>query len=187
MFLRNNTNKQYSLRKLKKGTASVAVALAVLGAGVATSQTVKADEDVTLARRREEGRNRELYDSVFLLHSEVQNLVNYMRDLQVLKSQSYSTNSEQQYVDYLKRLNDQFEKIYNEKTGIKEKRILKDKITALSNDFAKQKIAREKLIRNFAKIKAEMSSEISDKNKEMEFLRQLYGQEIGRASCRERV
>lgn len=43
MFLKNNTNKQYSLRKLKKGTASVAVALAVLGAGVATSQTVKAD------------------------------------------------------------------------------------------------------------------------------------------------
>ncbi|WP_283262193.1 YSIRK-type signal peptide-containing protein, partial [Streptococcus dysgalactiae] len=31
---RNNTNKQYSLRKLKKGTASVAVALSVLGAGL---------------------------------------------------------------------------------------------------------------------------------------------------------
>ncbi|MCD3463551.1 YSIRK-type signal peptide-containing protein [Streptococcus equi subsp. zooepidemicus] len=43
MFLRNNTNKQYSLRRLKKGTASVAVALAVLGAGVTTSQTVKAE------------------------------------------------------------------------------------------------------------------------------------------------
>ncbi|HEL1111705.1 YSIRK-type signal peptide-containing protein [Streptococcus equi] len=33
MFLRNNTNKQYSLRRLKKGTASVAVALSILGVG----------------------------------------------------------------------------------------------------------------------------------------------------------
>ncbi|MDT9121491.1 YSIRK-type signal peptide-containing protein, partial [Escherichia coli] len=31
---RENTNKHYSLRKLKKGTASVAVALCVLGAGL---------------------------------------------------------------------------------------------------------------------------------------------------------
>ncbi|HER6566869.1 TPA: YSIRK-type signal peptide-containing protein, partial [Streptococcus pyogenes] len=31
---RENTNKHYSLRKLKKGTASVAVALSVLGAGL---------------------------------------------------------------------------------------------------------------------------------------------------------
>ncbi|HEP6513399.1 TPA: YSIRK-type signal peptide-containing protein, partial [Streptococcus pyogenes] len=30
---RKDTNKQYSLRKLKTGTASVAVAVAVLGAG----------------------------------------------------------------------------------------------------------------------------------------------------------
>ncbi|HER2947689.1 TPA: YSIRK-type signal peptide-containing protein, partial [Streptococcus pyogenes] len=36
---RENTNKHYSLRKLKKGTASVAVALSVIGAGLAVNQT----------------------------------------------------------------------------------------------------------------------------------------------------
>nr|WLL73898.1 M protein [Streptococcus canis] len=44
---RKNTNKQYSLRKLKKGTASVAVALSVLGAGLASHHTVQASEDIT--------------------------------------------------------------------------------------------------------------------------------------------
>ncbi|HEL0749225.1 YSIRK-type signal peptide-containing protein [Streptococcus equi] len=42
MFLRNNTNKQYSLRGLKKGTASVAVAMAVLGVSMANQIDVKA-------------------------------------------------------------------------------------------------------------------------------------------------
>ncbi|ESU87223.1 Gram-positive signal peptide protein, YSIRK family [Streptococcus pyogenes GA40884] len=40
---RKDTNKQYSLRKLKTGTASVAVAVAVLGAGFANQTEVKAD------------------------------------------------------------------------------------------------------------------------------------------------
>lgn len=41
---RKDTNKQYSLRKLKTGTASVAVAVAVLGAGFANQTEVKAAE-----------------------------------------------------------------------------------------------------------------------------------------------
>ncbi|MGX8231494.1 YSIRK-type signal peptide-containing protein, partial [Streptococcus dysgalactiae] len=40
---RKNTNKHYSLRKLKTGTASVAVALSVLGAGLVAGQTAKAE------------------------------------------------------------------------------------------------------------------------------------------------
>lgn len=40
---RENTNKHYSLRKLKTGTASVAVALTVVGAGLASQTEVKAD------------------------------------------------------------------------------------------------------------------------------------------------
>ncbi|HGK7776449.1 TPA: YSIRK-type signal peptide-containing protein, partial [Streptococcus pyogenes] len=36
---KNNTNRHYSLRKLKKGTASVAVALSALGVGLAVNQT----------------------------------------------------------------------------------------------------------------------------------------------------
>ncbi|HER6308578.1 TPA: YSIRK-type signal peptide-containing protein [Streptococcus pyogenes] len=42
-MVRKDTNKQYSLRKLKKGTASVAVALTVVGAGLASQTEVKAD------------------------------------------------------------------------------------------------------------------------------------------------
>lgn len=41
---RENTNKHYSLRKLKTGTASVAVALTVVGAGLASQTEVKAAE-----------------------------------------------------------------------------------------------------------------------------------------------
>ncbi|SQF51149.1 M protein [Streptococcus pyogenes] len=40
---KNNTNRHYSLRKLKTGTASVAVALTVLGTGLASQTEVKAD------------------------------------------------------------------------------------------------------------------------------------------------
>ncbi|KGE57729.1 YSIRK-type signal peptide-containing protein [Streptococcus pyogenes] len=43
-MVRKDTNKQYSLRKLKTGTASVAVAVAVLGAGFANQTEVKAAE-----------------------------------------------------------------------------------------------------------------------------------------------
>lgn len=42
---KNNTNRHYSLRKLKTGTASVAVALTVLGAGFANQTEVKANGD----------------------------------------------------------------------------------------------------------------------------------------------
>ncbi|VGQ32005.1 plasminogen-binding group A steptococcal M-like protein PAM [Streptococcus pyogenes] len=42
-MVRKDTNRHYSLRKLKKGTASVAVALTVVGAGLASQTEVKAD------------------------------------------------------------------------------------------------------------------------------------------------
>lgn len=54
---KRNPNKHYSLRKLKTGTASVAVALTVLGTGLANTTDVKADLStqenprVTKARR----------------------------------------------------------------------------------------------------------------------------------------
>ncbi|VHC98461.1 plasminogen-binding group A steptococcal M-like protein PAM [Streptococcus pyogenes] len=44
-MVRKDTNKQYSLRKLKTGTASVAVAVAVLGAGFANQTEVKAENN----------------------------------------------------------------------------------------------------------------------------------------------
>ncbi|HEQ9821379.1 TPA: YSIRK-type signal peptide-containing protein [Streptococcus pyogenes] len=44
---RQQTKKNYSLRKLKTGTASVAVALTVLGAGFANQTEVRADQAVS--------------------------------------------------------------------------------------------------------------------------------------------
>lgn len=38
-MVRKDANRQYSLRKLKKSTASVAVALSALGVGLAVNQT----------------------------------------------------------------------------------------------------------------------------------------------------
>ncbi|HER1322982.1 TPA: YSIRK-type signal peptide-containing protein, partial [Streptococcus pyogenes] len=46
-MVRKDTNRHYSLRKLKKGTASVAVALSVLGAGLAVNQTEVSAKAVT--------------------------------------------------------------------------------------------------------------------------------------------
>ncbi len=50
-MVRKDTNRQYSLRKLKKGTASVAVALTVVGAGLASQTEVKAHQLADAARR----------------------------------------------------------------------------------------------------------------------------------------
>ncbi|VHC07325.1 M18 protein [Streptococcus pyogenes] len=51
-MVRKDTNRQYSLRKLKKGTASVAVALTVVGAGLASQTEVKANNRADSARRQ---------------------------------------------------------------------------------------------------------------------------------------
>ncbi|HFN2960862.1 TPA: M-related protein Mrp [Streptococcus pyogenes] len=55
---KRNPNKHYSLRKLKTGTASVAVALTVLGTGLANTTDVKADlstqENPRVTKAREE-------------------------------------------------------------------------------------------------------------------------------------
>ncbi|HER2289962.1 YSIRK-type signal peptide-containing protein, partial [Streptococcus pyogenes] len=50
-MVRKDTNRHYSLRKLKKGTASVAVALTVVGAGLASQTEVKAHQLADAARR----------------------------------------------------------------------------------------------------------------------------------------
>ncbi|HER3002481.1 TPA: YSIRK-type signal peptide-containing protein, partial [Streptococcus pyogenes] len=50
-MVRKDTNRHYSLRKLKRGTASVAVALTVVGAGLASQTEVKAHQRADDARR----------------------------------------------------------------------------------------------------------------------------------------
>lgn len=64
---RKDTNKQYSLRKLKTGTASVAVAVAVLGAGFANQTEVKATEVKAAGQSAPKGTNvsADLYNSLW--------------------------------------------------------------------------------------------------------------------------
>ncbi|VHH05837.1 YSIRK-type signal peptide-containing protein [Streptococcus pyogenes] len=75
-MVRKDTNKQYSLRKLKKGTASVAVALTVVGAGFANQTEVKAEVNATLMQAKIEAirqMQREGRDLAPLLASTIQN------------------------------------------------------------------------------------------------------------------
>ncbi|HES7577192.1 TPA: YSIRK-type signal peptide-containing protein, partial [Streptococcus pyogenes] len=69
---RKDTNKQYSLRKLKTGTASVAVAVAVLGAGFANQTTVKADNPSSVPVKKA----AELYDKIKELEEGREELLN---------------------------------------------------------------------------------------------------------------
>ncbi|HGA4678724.1 TPA: YSIRK-type signal peptide-containing protein [Streptococcus pyogenes] len=102
---RKNTNKQYSLRKLKKGTASVAVALCVLGAGISTHSDVKADASGTTFEA-EMHRNEDIRHQLTDLKNQVQQVLNS------LNSEGYDPNSISHSVlsggtpDYLKSIND---------------------------------------------------------------------------------
>lgn len=62
---RNNMNRHYSFRKLKTGTASVAVALTVLGAGFTNQTEVKANDD---------GRSRDVTEEFAAKNPVVQNI-----------------------------------------------------------------------------------------------------------------
>ncbi|EPB6162047.1 TPA: M-related protein Mrp [Streptococcus pyogenes] len=61
---KRNPNKHYSLRKLKTGTASVAVALAVLGTGLANTTDVKADFSTQENPRVTEAREKALKEVI---------------------------------------------------------------------------------------------------------------------------
>ncbi|HES0632124.1 TPA: YSIRK-type signal peptide-containing protein [Streptococcus pyogenes] len=61
---RQQTKKNYSLRKLKTGTASVAVALTVLGAGFANQTTVKAESSTVKAESSTISKERELINTL---------------------------------------------------------------------------------------------------------------------------
>ncbi|WP_256095898.1 YSIRK-type signal peptide-containing protein [Streptococcus dysgalactiae] len=140
---RKNTNKQFSLRKLKTGMASVAVALTVVGAG----QTVKADESASYTTEHYRHQN---------LHSELQNLMSQVKSLVTLmnnigderdKMPSYGYTYLQQ-AEYLQRLNDHFEQYFNEVTGNGVKRLaadlMEDKV-ALKEEIQKIKTMSETL------------------------------------------
>ncbi|CAM3194428.1 antiphagocytic M protein, type 3 [Streptococcus dysgalactiae subsp. equisimilis] len=126
---RENTNKHYSLRKLKTGTASVAVALTVLGAGLASQTEVKAEENTQVydqwVEKREEARADSLDNDLRQLESKVRNLRTMMYELWNLKLDSKSKKlPTKDYANYLKELNDHFEKYLDEASGVDYKKLL---------------------------------------------------------------
>ncbi|HEP1337172.1 LPXTG cell wall anchor domain-containing protein [Streptococcus pyogenes] len=92
---RKDTNKQYSLRKLKTGTASVAVAVAVLGAGFANQTEVKAEEaspkngQLTLQQKYDALTNENKS-----LRKERDNYLNYLYEKEELEKKNKELHSE---------------------------------------------------------------------------------------------
>ncbi|VHD39336.1 M18 protein [Streptococcus pyogenes] len=126
-MVRKDTNRQYSLRKLKKGTASVAVALTVVGAGFANQTEVKAEVNATLMQAKIEAirqMQREGRDLAPLLASTIQNnddlketLDKTKKEIDDLKSQNEGLGTTLQKKEQeLKGLkDDELERLKNER------------------------------------------------------------------------
>ncbi|VHF08643.1 M protein [Streptococcus pyogenes] len=96
-MVRKDTNKQYSLRKLKTGTASVAVALTVLGAGFANQTEVKAeDHERAIQARRDAIRDMQERGTNFgpLLESKIRENDNLKETLDKTKKEIDGLKSE---------------------------------------------------------------------------------------------
>lgn len=105
---KNTTNRHYSLRKLKTGTASVAVALTVVGAGLVAGQTVRADHSDLVAEKQR------LEDLGQKFERLKQRSELYLQQYYDNKSNGYKGDW---YVQQLKMLNRDLEQAYNELSG----------------------------------------------------------------------
>ncbi|VGT71944.1 YSIRK-type signal peptide-containing protein [Streptococcus pyogenes] len=125
---KKNPNKHYSLRKLKTGTASVAVALTVLGTGLANTTDVKAKTehlDVVLSakeankvfeeRKALEKQARDLGDTINHMS---QTISEQSRKIAALKSEAELKN--QQALEALNNKNKQISDLTNENAQLKE-------------------------------------------------------------------
>ncbi|HES5748691.1 TPA: YSIRK-type signal peptide-containing protein [Streptococcus pyogenes] len=129
---KRNPNKHYSLRKLKTGTASVAVALTVLGTGLANTTDVKAESrryqapprvllqgkeanKVFEERKALEKQARELGDTINHMS---QTISEQSRKIAALKSEAELKN--QQALEALNNKNEQIAKLTNENAQLKE-------------------------------------------------------------------
>ncbi|HER5298419.1 TPA: YSIRK-type signal peptide-containing protein, partial [Streptococcus pyogenes MGAS15025] len=131
---KNNTNRHYSLRKLKTGTASVAVALTVLGTGLVAGQTVKADARSV---------NGEFPRHV-KLKNEIENLLDQVTQLYTKHNSNYQQYNAQagrlnlrQKAEYLKGLNDWAERLLQELNGEDVKKVL-GKVAFEKDDLEKE-------------------------------------------------
>lgn len=129
---KRNPNKLYSLRKLKTGTASVAVALTVLGTGLANTTDVKAESrryqapprvllqgkeanKVFEERKALEKQARDLGDTINHMS---QTISEQSRKIAALKSEAELKN--QQALEALNNKNKQISDLTNENAQLKE-------------------------------------------------------------------
>ncbi|HER5565431.1 TPA: M protein [Streptococcus pyogenes] len=132
-MVRKDTNRHYSLRKLKKGTASVAVALTVVGAGVASQTEVKAentDQYDQYVKKTEEERTRSLNNDLQNLKVRVRQLQSLMDELESQKNWSRQLHRDNigTYAQYLRELNDHFQTYLEQVTGDDSRRLFAKEI-----------------------------------------------------------
>ncbi|HES6642075.1 TPA: YSIRK-type signal peptide-containing protein [Streptococcus pyogenes] len=191
---RKDTNKQYSLRKLKTGTASVAVAVAVLGAGFANQTEVKAagqsaskgtnvsadlynslwDENKTLREKQEEyitkiqneeTKNKELDKKNKELDSRVTDLIDVIEhDDQELK------RKDRMYEAFLKQSKDQVKDLNAEKDTLAEKAKKLEEDKQIS-DASRQGLSRDLEASREAKKKVE--ADLAEANSKLQALEKL--------------
>ncbi|HEL1307949.1 TPA: YSIRK-type signal peptide-containing protein, partial [Streptococcus equi subsp. zooepidemicus] len=165
MFLRNNTNKQYSLRKLKKGTASVAVALAILGAGVTFGgASVAANNYDEVDLKGEIDRTDQIlkdYDKV------VEGYLKLSPHMSNLLSQRYRVSSynDPSFTEQLKKWNDWAEENLGRVNGGNFRKALASKVEELLNERMKvEELKKEKSsLDNELKSQQQQKQELEDK------------------------
>ncbi|MFF1235095.1 YSIRK-type signal peptide-containing protein, partial [Streptococcus pyogenes] len=180
---RKDTNKQYSLRKLKTGTASVAVAVAVLGAGFANQTEVKAEQaknnngELTLQQKYDALTNENKS-----LRRERDNYLNYLYEKEELEKKNKELDSQvagligvvesdeeeakrskNMYETFLKQSKDQVNELTAEKDTLAEKakKLEEDKQISdasrksLSRDLEGSRAAKKELEAKHQKLETE--------------------------------
>lgn len=164
---RNKTNKHYALRKLKKGTASVAVALSVLGAGLVANQTVKADEESKMALQQEMGRSEELVNRAESFSSEVANIVLLAEQLKgttevgndlISALENRSSVFWEPHIQSFRRNNNRVENLLDYITGDDARRVLTKEL--VENGELKEKVA--ELLKQSEKLAADLKEKQAD-------------------------
>ncbi|HEP1546130.1 M protein [Streptococcus pyogenes] len=167
---KRNPNKHYSLRKLKTGTASVAVALTVLGTGLANTTDVKAKTehlDVVLSakeankvfeeRKALEKQAHELGDTINHMS---QTISEQSRKIAALKSEAELKN--QQALEALNNKNKQISDLTNENAQLKE--AIEGYVQTIQNASREMAAKQQEL--------AAAKSQLEAKNAEIEALKQ---------------
>ncbi|VGT77609.1 plasminogen-binding group A steptococcal M-like protein PAM [Streptococcus pyogenes] len=128
-MVRKDTNRHYSLRKLKKGTASVAVALTVVGAGFANQTEVKAEEHPDVVAARESVLNNVRVPGIFWLRQKEEN------DKLKLEKEGLETELQEKEQE-VKNLKDNVEKLKDaaELERLKNERHDDDELERLKNE-----------------------------------------------------